>query len=151
LIDDHPYRDRACGLLMTALALEGRQTEALRAFNDHRTRLIDDVGIDPSEDLVELDRRIAMGESVAPLAVAAPSHPDDGLLTFMFTDIVGSTARWDEDPEAMAAALMRCANRRPLATTASSKTWRTMRFRRSSRFAISMRSCSNTGYPTRLC
>lgn len=107
LATDHPYRDRACGLLMTALTMEGRQTEALRAFQEHRERLIDEVGIDPSDELVDLDRRIAIGEAIVPIRAAVGLEPDDGLLTFVFTDIVGSTARWNADAEEMAAALMR--------------------------------------------
>ncbi|MBK8539660.1 MAG: adenylate/guanylate cyclase domain-containing protein [Ardenticatenia bacterium] len=35
------------------------------------------------------------------------SHPPTGTLTFLFTDIKGSTARWETQREAMAAALVR--------------------------------------------
>ena len=34
-------------------------------------------------------------------------HPPSGTLTFLFTDIEGSTARWETQREAMAAALVR--------------------------------------------
>lgn len=61
-IDEFPYRDRPRGLLMTALAESGRQTEALRAYQDYRTRLIDEVGAEPSSELQELDRLIASDE-----------------------------------------------------------------------------------------
>lgn len=108
-IERHPYRDRPCALLMMALAAEGRQTEALRSFNDHRTRLIDEIGIDPSEALIELDRQISMGEGLPTAAAVGVIDPlpTEGLLTFLFTDIVGSTQLWQQDPVAMHDALER--------------------------------------------
>ena len=57
----HPYRDRPRGLLMRALAASGRQTEALRAFQDYRRSLSEDVGTEPTDELYVLDRRIAEG------------------------------------------------------------------------------------------
>src|SRR5438105_13007385 len=35
------------------------------------------------------------------------SNPPSGTVTFLFTDIEGSTARWEEHPDAMRAALAR--------------------------------------------
>jgi len=58
LVDQHPLRERLCGLLMLALYRAGRQVEALQAFRRHRRRLIDEVGVDPAEDLVGLERAI---------------------------------------------------------------------------------------------
>ena len=59
LIEEEPFRDRPRGLLMRALAGAGRQAEALRAFEDYRTLLRDEVGTVPSPSLVALDRAIA--------------------------------------------------------------------------------------------
>jgi DNA-binding SARP family transcriptional activator len=59
LIEDQPFRDRARGLLMQALAEGGRQADALRAFQDYRTFLRDEAGTDPSAALVALDRAIS--------------------------------------------------------------------------------------------
>src|SRR5215217_5004203 len=41
------------------------------------------------------------------IGVVAMATPPTGTLTFLFTDIEGSTRRWDEQPEAMQAALAR--------------------------------------------
>ena len=41
------------------------------------------------------------------LRVTQVPQPSTGILTFLFTDIEGSTARWDTQREAMAAALVR--------------------------------------------
>lgn len=64
LVTTHPLREQPRALLMRALYTAGRTTEALRSFQDFRNRLRDDVGLDPSKDLVELDRAIARGELV---------------------------------------------------------------------------------------
>jgi DNA-binding SARP family transcriptional activator len=62
LVREEPYRERPRALLMRALYESGRQADALRAYQDFRRLLIDDVGVEPSRDLVELDRDIAVGE-----------------------------------------------------------------------------------------
>jgi DNA-binding SARP family transcriptional activator len=55
----HPLRDRARGLLMEALAAEGRQADALRAFQQYRALLADAVGTEPSAEVREIEHRIA--------------------------------------------------------------------------------------------
>src|SRR5215212_11853556 len=41
------------------------------------------------------------------IGVVAMATPPTGTLTFLFTDIEGSTRRWDQQPDAMQAALAR--------------------------------------------
>ncbi len=60
-ISAFPLRDRARGLLMRALAAQGRQTEALREYQDYRRLLGEEIGTEPSRELRELDARIAAG------------------------------------------------------------------------------------------
>lgn len=43
-----PFRERACGQLMTALARAGRTAEALDMYGSWRRRLVDELGIEPS-------------------------------------------------------------------------------------------------------
>src|SRR4051794_12165463 len=57
----HPYRDSSRGLLIRALASAGRQADALRAFQQYRTLLIDEFGTEPSPDVVRIERRVATG------------------------------------------------------------------------------------------
>ncbi len=62
VVRDEPLRERPRALLMRALYESGRQAEALRAFQEFRRYLIDEAGVEPSTDLVTLDRRIASGD-----------------------------------------------------------------------------------------
>ncbi len=57
LIDANPYRERLRALHMTALYRIGRQTEALRAYQQVRSELAE-VGLEPSPELRELEQRI---------------------------------------------------------------------------------------------
>jgi DNA-binding SARP family transcriptional activator/WD40 repeat protein/tRNA A-37 threonylcarbamoyl transferase component Bud32 len=71
LVAEHPLRERPRALHMQALYHSGRQAEALRAFQQFRRHLVDEVGVEPSDDLVELDRRIVDGSLEGPTAPAA--------------------------------------------------------------------------------
>jgi predicted ATPase len=56
LAAEHPLRDRTRALLMTALYRAGRQPEALQTYEDHRRHLADELGLDPSPALRDLER-----------------------------------------------------------------------------------------------
>ena len=71
LIDAEPFSDRPRGLLMRALAGEGRRADALRAFQEYRSLLLDEIGTEPGTDLVALDRSIATDQGIA-RGLAAP-------------------------------------------------------------------------------
>jgi predicted ATPase/DNA-binding SARP family transcriptional activator len=107
----HPLRERLWAQLMTALYHDGRQAEALRAFQRLRRTLGDELGIEPSREIVELEASIVRQElSVAASQPSGPPHAPDatsGTLTFLFTDLETSTRMWEEHGAEMPGALAR--------------------------------------------
>ncbi|MEX2275081.1 MAG: AfsR/SARP family transcriptional regulator [Actinomycetota bacterium] len=73
LVAEHPLRERLRGQLMTALYRSARQAEALDAYQDARRVLADELGIDPSRVLQELERAILRQDPA--LEVEAPAPP----------------------------------------------------------------------------
>lgn len=64
LTQEHPLREPFWELLIKALYLGGRQTEALDAVRRLRETLADELGIDPSQALQKLERRILRQEKL---------------------------------------------------------------------------------------
>ena len=60
--ESQPLRERPRSLLMRAMYANGRQAEALRVFGSYRRYLADETGLDPSEEIIALERRIARGD-----------------------------------------------------------------------------------------
>ncbi|MGS0685187.1 nSTAND1 domain-containing NTPase [Nakamurella sp. GG22] len=58
LVAQAPLRERRWALLATALHQAGRQAEALAALKQARTRLVDELGLDPGRELVELEQQV---------------------------------------------------------------------------------------------
>ena len=58
LVKQNPLRERLRAELMLALYRSGRQAEALEAFADARRTLLDELGLEPSEELRQLQAAI---------------------------------------------------------------------------------------------
>jgi DNA-binding SARP family transcriptional activator len=72
---EHPLRDRFSAQLMIALYRAGRQAEALRHYRDRRAALLDELGLEPSPMLQQLERAILTQDSSLDLpAVASPAR-----------------------------------------------------------------------------
>ena len=123
LIDEHPYRERLRAQLMLALYRSDRQADALQAYQNARTRLVEELGIEPGERLRALESAIlaqdpALAQPAPPPAPepeeepVPPAEDEDtlaelpsGVVTFLLTDIEGSSGLWEADFDAMAVAL----------------------------------------------
>jgi predicted ATPase/DNA-binding SARP family transcriptional activator len=71
LADAHPLRERPRELLMAALAASGRTADALRAYDDFRRLLGDELGIEPSPALTAQHAALLQG---APGGQWSPTH-----------------------------------------------------------------------------
>jgi pimeloyl-ACP methyl ester carboxylesterase len=80
LIEHHPFREQAVATIMRCFHATGRQGDALRAYTSYRRRLADELGLEPSATLRQLDHSIALGESQEP-AVASATGQSDGHAT----------------------------------------------------------------------
>ena len=78
VVVEHPLREGPRRLLMLALYRDDRQSEALDVFREGRQRLVEELGLEPSEELRELERRIHRRDpslqldARPPVAVAPP-------------------------------------------------------------------------------
>ena len=121
---DHPLREGLWATLITAHYRTGNQTEALRCYDRLRLALMETSGVDPSPELLQLyDDVLHQHERLdLPLvssvsnerertpAQARPSRRSTsaaprGVVTFLFTEVEGSTALWAHDDDAISASL----------------------------------------------
>jgi DNA-binding SARP family transcriptional activator len=73
LVGEYPLRERLWRLLMLALYRSGRQADALAAYRRARTVLAGELGLEPGQELRELERAVLRHE-VPPLARNWPRH-----------------------------------------------------------------------------
>ncbi|MCB9417979.1 MAG: AAA family ATPase, partial [Mycolicibacterium sp.] len=104
---DAPLRERRWAQLMLALYRAGRQGDALSAYQRARTVLAEELGVDPGPDLRRLEAAVIAQDSALEVPAAQSVSSVVRAVTFLLTDIEGSTAAWEADAAAMAIALAR--------------------------------------------
>jgi DNA-binding SARP family transcriptional activator/Mrp family chromosome partitioning ATPase len=119
LVAAYPGRERLAAQLMLALYRCGRQGEALEVYARARAYLSGELGLEPGLALRGLQAEILaqspalqrVPDEPGRVTVADPPAParadalPTGVVTFLLTDVEGSTRLWDADADAMAAAL----------------------------------------------
>ncbi|MFF0055951.1 BTAD domain-containing putative transcriptional regulator [Streptomyces microflavus] len=81
LVALHPLRERLRAAQMRALYAAGRQSEALASYEDLRTRLVGELGVDPSPELAALHGAVLRQEpglSAGAWAYGAPAGGTEG-------------------------------------------------------------------------
>jgi DNA-binding SARP family transcriptional activator len=123
LVSEHPLRERLRAQLMLALYRSGRQAEALAAYQDARLALVEDLGLEPSRTLQDVEQAILRHDPALEPELEAPPPPapdvepprapvpkpapERKLATVLFVDLVGSTELGEQDPERFRALLER--------------------------------------------
>jgi predicted ATPase/DNA-binding SARP family transcriptional activator len=94
LVAVEPFRERFRAQLMLALYRDGRQADALDAYHAARRTLHDQLGLEPSRTLQELERAILNQDLM--LELAPPAAPRRVALPVPMTLLVGRRAELDE-------------------------------------------------------
>ena len=83
LVGEYPLRERLHGFLMLALYRSGRQAEALAVYREVRETLVEDVGIEPGQELQDLELAILNRDPALDPPKSSPppgeprAHPED--------------------------------------------------------------------------
>jgi predicted ATPase/DNA-binding SARP family transcriptional activator len=77
LSSEHPHRERLRGLHMVALYRAGRQVEALEAFRETRKDLLEDLGLEPGDDLRAVELAILRHDPGLTPTAASPEGMAD--------------------------------------------------------------------------
>ncbi|MEV4516799.1 BTAD domain-containing putative transcriptional regulator [Dactylosporangium sp. NPDC049525] len=99
LVAEQPLRSRLLGQLMLALYRSGRQPEALDAYRAARRHLVEELGLEPGEDLRRLEHAILTGDPQlslpSPEQGGEPPLPAPHLLPTDIADFTGRSAQLD--------------------------------------------------------
>jgi predicted ATPase/DNA-binding SARP family transcriptional activator len=83
LVAEYPLRERLWGWLMLALYRTGRQADALAAYQRARTVLGEQLGLDPSNELRELEEQILLHDQALDLVIPVPHNLPAQLTSFV--------------------------------------------------------------------
>lgn len=102
LVSQYPLREQLSGMLMTALYRSGRKAEALAAYQGIRQTTIEELGLEPSEELQRLqqavlssDKSLDAVDTVTSSTVSEPTEPP-AVPRLLPTDIADFTGRAEQ-------------------------------------------------------
>jgi DNA-binding SARP family transcriptional activator len=111
LATEQPLRERPRGQLMLALYRGGRQAEALEAYREFRSLLLEELGLEPAPALRELEGAILRQDPVlaaAPAPPPAPPAPVRKPVTVLCAELrAAASSGANLDPEALGVVLAR--------------------------------------------
>lgn len=93
LVARFPLHERFAGQLMLALYRAGRRGDALSLYQDTRRRMIEEIGLEPGDQLHDVHQAILTGEVVTGRTATSSMRPRDSRTS---SDFVG---RWTEIAE----------------------------------------------------
>ncbi|MEV0236666.1 BTAD domain-containing putative transcriptional regulator [Nonomuraea sp. NPDC050786] len=98
LVERHPLRERLRGQLMTALYRSGRQAEALQVYQHTRETMIEELGLEPNEELRQLHQAIltsheSLNAPAPPPPRESPPVAPQGTPRLLPSDIADFTGR----------------------------------------------------------
>jgi DNA-binding SARP family transcriptional activator len=97
LVEEHPLRERLRGQLMLALYRCDRAPEALQAYRQARRTMVDELGIEPSERLQQLEQAILTTDpDLDPKAGPITVQPVKQTPSLLPTDIADFTGRTEQ-------------------------------------------------------
>ena len=115
LVAQAPFRERRWALLARALHQAGRQPEALDAIQRARAMLVDEFGLDPGRELVDLEARLLRQDpSLSPVVVTGGQRrrvPTAGCSPTTPTTPTASSAGRTTSPPACAGCATRACSR----------------------------------------
>src|SRR5262245_35572541 len=95
LVAEHPLREHLRAHLMRALYRAGRSGDALALYREGRRQLVEELGMEPGQELRDLEQAILRQDTELELGDRAGARTASGTITgtvtFLFTDIEGST------------------------------------------------------------
>ncbi|CAN7328223.1 nSTAND1 domain-containing NTPase [Knoellia sp. LjRoot47] len=104
LVHEQPTRERRWGLLALALYQEGRQGDALQTLHRAKQTLVEELGLDPGPELVELEQAILRQDPQLSVAAAdlSPSSADCPYLGLIAYDIGDASTFFGRESDVLA-------------------------------------------------
>jgi class 3 adenylate cyclase len=108
-LEHAPSNEKVHRALMSLYAQTGEYSAIQRQYENCRKALSQAFGQEPSNETTSLYKRLLDQSEIAALPVLPPTPKNipSGTITFLFTDIEGSTRLWENQPHAMQTAFSR--------------------------------------------